>query len=575
MVITQNTARDGVMHSALPHTAWALLFDNPRPNDEQIARALQDTPTGVSLPWLVRETLSPVVRERRYRFEMFRLGQRVFADAPASTRADVVTALSGIRSSRGLLLTLERMAIDDAATWASAVRAARHVNDEADDERESVMIFQATLGLLERLRHSRTLDARAAGQLVRSLSDAVRVDNRVPRSIGRWIVATLMPALPPLVSVDAFTGATAYESKLLQALAGPIDRPQRTLEWEGLTYVVDPVAAELDRLRAMRGLVESPGLDAALASAQPRVLADALTALVYATALGDPEGPASLSPDVARRHELGLKGTSIVREELPWSPPEERQGTGPWHVQGSLLGLDLGLSRLFLRRIADEQMPQAPTLTLNDLGTLTRSAVLMVHSELLDADRDELAAAIGRGRARVAAAQTVTDWVALARECRMSDSSREVLPWVAARQRDTVPQLFSLRDLLWLGRPELSPEVLDRWGVIADGLDGRRRLVMPRSAPWEDYAGRSEVGQVTTQAPDVTLRLVEETSRRRLPAQLVPSLLAFALEDYWHEVRARFVDDWPRLTRQAAMLPAARIDDYVAALAGGGPLRAQ
>jgi hypothetical protein len=111
--------------------------------------------------------------------------------------------------------------------------------------------------------------------------------------------------------------------------------------------------------------------------------------------------------------------------------------------------------------------------------------------------------------------------------------------------------------------------------VAADAIDGRRVTAMPPPAPWEDYAGRSEAGQVTTQVPDLTLRLVEETMRLRLPALLVPSLLAFALEDYWHEVQARFADDWPQLTRQAARLPSARVEDYVAALAGGGPLRAQ
>jgi hypothetical protein len=98
---------------------------------------------------------------------------------------------------------------------------------------------------------------------------------------------------------------------------------------------------------------------------------------------------------------------------------------------------------------------------------------------------------------------------------------------------------------------------------------------MPPPAPWEDYGGRSEAGQVTTQVPDLTLRLVEETARLRLPASLVPALLAFALGDYWHDVHARFADDWPRLTRQAAALSSARIEDYVAALTGRGPLRTQ
>jgi hypothetical protein len=98
---------------------------------------------------------------------------------------------------------------------------------------------------------------------------------------------------------------------------------------------------------------------------------------------------------------------------------------------------------------------------------------------------------------------------------------------------------------------------------------------MPPPAPWEDFAGRSEAGQVTTQVPDLTLRLADEAARLKLPAVLVPSLLGFALEDYWHDVQARFADDWLQLTRQAALVPSSRIHDYVAALTGSGPLRTQ
>jgi hypothetical protein len=199
----------------------------------------------------------------------------------------------------------------------------------------------------------------------------------------------------------------------------------------------------------------------------------------------------------------------------------------------------------------------------------------MVPSDLLDAHRDELAAAIARGRARVAAARTLDELDALAREARMSDAARQLLPWMISRQRGAVPSMFALRDLFWLGQPRLDAADIDRWGMAADGIDGRRVLAMPPPAPWEDYAGRSEAGQVTTQVPDLTLRLVEETAELRLPASLLPALLAFALQDYWHDVRARFADDWPRLTRQAASLSSSRIQDYVAALTGSGPLRTQ
>ena len=72
---------------------------------------------------------------------------------------------------------------------------------------------------------------------------------------------------------------------------------------------------------------------------------------------------------------------------------------------------------------------------------------------------------------------------------------------------------------------------------------------------------------------DLVLRLAVETARLKLPAQLVPGLLMYAAQDYWHDVDSRFPDDWPAMTRQALALSPSRVEDYVAALAGGGPLR--
>jgi hypothetical protein len=576
VVLTQSDVTEGSLAGPATERFWELVFSKDDVSRDDAERALRDSSPAISMTWLARAiTLSPQ-RERRNRFEVFRLAQRVFRDSPADDHPALAAALNGHRRFRALVLALERMQITSAATWATLVDAADYVSDESDDTRASIVAFQAAIGLVERIRHRRALDAATADRVLTALAVAVRSDRQVTPSIARWITATLVPALPPLVRPDAWTRATAYESTILQALAGPADRPAATIEWEGLTYKVDVVAAEHARLRAVRRQLRSPGLDAAIAGESARDLAAALTTLSYAAAAGDPDGPIALSPELPARHDLGLAATSIIRDIMPWTPPEERQGMGPWRVQGSLIGLDLGLSRLLIRRVADQQMPAAPKLTLNDLTTLARTIVAMVPTELVDADRDELAAAIARGRARVAGAGgSGSGLAALAVEVKMSAVARQVLPWVAARQPEHVLDMFSLRDLLWLGRPLLSPSQLDRWGVAAEGLDGRRTLAMPPPAPWEEFAGRSEAGQMATQVPDITLRLVEETARLRLPASLVPSLLAYAIGDYFHDVQIRFADDWWRMTRQAKAIGATRIEDYVAALAGTGALQAQ
>ena len=529
-----------------------------------------------SLAGVVRSLATGSLRERRDKADAFFLGQRMFPRPTAAEVPDILAALDQFARFRALLFALERMEIDNPRTWVAAVTAAQHVSDDAEDRTESITAFQAVIALIERIRHVRAIDVATADRLLQTLFRAVQSNTDVSRSIGEWVKQSFIASLPPLERPDTFTGATAVESIILQALAGPRQRPTPTIEWEGLKYTVDLVAAEHDRLRAIRAQLPSPGLDASLATARPRDLAAALTALVYTPALGEPDGAVALSREVATRHDLGLDGTSLVRDTRPWSPPEDRQGLGVWHVQGALLSLDLGLSRLAMRRIADEQMPQEPTLTLNDFGTLTRTVVALVPFQLTDADRDEIARAVARGRQRVAdTGGDLTQVAVLAREARVSAVTQQLLPWLASRQPEQVGGIFTLRDLMWLGGPALSKKQLDRWGMAAEGLHGRRGTAMPLPAPWEDFAGRADVGQVATQAPDLTLRLVEETARLRLPAQLIPSLLAFAVNDYWHDVQARFGDDWWRMTRQARDPGSARVEDYVAALSGNGPLRTQ
>ena len=184
--------------------------------------------------------------------------------------------------------------------------------------------------------------------------------------------------------------------------------------------------------------------------------------------------------------------------------------------------------------------------------------------------------AIARGRERVqGAGANLSAVLALAVESQLSTSVRQTLAWTITRTPDAVPSLFGLRDLMWLGKPDLPRDTLDQWGIYSESLNGRLRTSMPSPAPWENFGGRPDGGLIATQTPDLILRLAEETARMKLPAQLVPGLLMYAAQDYWHDVDSRFPDDWPAMTRQALALSTSRVEDYVAALAGGGPLRPQ
>ncbi len=556
---------------------WDALFERSDLSRRDVSGLRHEPDSPVTLAWLTHRISTVAAKERRDRFEMVRFAQGVFGSASGEDLTDALVALSGYRRYRALVLSLDRMTLATPRVYARAVEAARRLDNlSGRDRKHAVIAFQAALTILERARNSGAIDVAAAERTVLALADTVEQARQPAREIPQWMITTLTGVLPPLTQPDQFTAATAYESRFLQALAGtpPTDPPVMT--WEGLDYRVDYFSSEHNRLKRIREQLTSPGLDAALASNNDAKVAEALLVLIYTPALGDPEGPALLGGDIALRHNFGIEGAAGVRRDyLAWSMPREQLGGGgPWHIEGSLLGLDLALARLHLRRLADNEMPIAPTINLNDLMTLARTALAMRPEALTDADRDRIVEAMARGRQRVAEANARLPAVlALANEAALPAAVRQTLPWTLTRTPELAAAMFGLRDLLWLGKPEVPPERLDAWGVYAEGLDNRLRTAMPPPQPWENFSGRADGGLIATQLPDLTLRLAEETVRLKLPAQLIPGLLTFATQDFWHDVDSRFPDDWPAMARQALALSPSRVEDYVAALAGGGPLR--
>jgi hypothetical protein len=566
---------------------WEALFDRSEITRRTAASLQRESqPSPASLAWLVQKISDSSAKERRDRFEMVRFAQGVFRTVEGDRAVDALIALGGYRRYRAILVTLDRMGITAPRVYARMIEAARHLDEglSGRDERNSVVAFQSSIAILERARLTQEIDEAAAETVLLSLADVVdppgeaAPKTRPFAAITHWMINTMLDALPPLVQPDQWTTAkTAYESRLLQALAGrPTDPDAPALKWEGLDYRVDWFGGEHLRLKRIREQIESPGLDAALAADDADKISNALLTLIYTPALGDPEGPALLGGDIAQRHNFGLVGPAGMRRDfVAWAMPKEQVGDGsPWHVEGSILGLDIALARLALRRIADNEMPVAPSINLNDQLTFARTVMTINPRSLHDQDRDRIVAAIARGRERVnAAGANLAAVTQLAAEAQLSIAVRQTLPWTVTRTPDAVPALFGLRDLMWLGNPGLPQETLDRWGIYAESLASRAKTAMPRPAPWENFGGRADGGLVATQAPDLVLRMAEETARLKLPAQLVPALLMYAAQDYWHDVDSRFPDDWSAMTRQALALSPSRVEDYVAALAGGGPLR--
>ena len=91
----------------------------------------------------------------------------------------------------------------------------------------------------------------------------------------------------------------------------------------------------------------------------------AMISLSYAMHLGDPAGPAMLGSNVALRHDFGFgrrDGEGRCSAGPGHSRAQDFQPGVPWHVVGSLVGLDVALAPLSLRRLSMDGLASPPKL---------------------------------------------------------------------------------------------------------------------------------------------------------------------------------------------------------------------
>src|SRR5204863_8089423 len=172
---------------------------------------------------------------------------------------------------------------------------------------------------------------------------------------------------------------------------------------EGQQYSVDLARPELLRLTSIRRNQQETPLGEAIAaatSANMSTLVNSLRGLVYAAALGEPDSQASNGGQVWRRHRFG--STAPGTGAMAWRMATEEFGAGGWRLTGSLLGLDLALAPLALRRLDPTEMPADSAIGTMDRLTMSRTIALMDARAITDEARDAAAAALARGRGRVA-----------------------------------------------------------------------------------------------------------------------------------------------------------------------------
>jgi hypothetical protein len=336
---------------------------------------------------------------------------------------------------------------------------------------------------------------------------------------------------------------------------------------ETLQKAVEELSKAIRNKDARRAARESESLTA-LAD---QLLSEVLLSIAYAADVGDPEGTVLLAADVSHRHDFGFgaKDTELRLRQL-WSMPRQDVTPGiPWRVSGSLLGLDVALAPLTLRRLNFERVLEAPKLTTNQRDAFALSVALINPYDLRDADRDRIAEAIDRGMRRVAELSGANAFDALADEIAMEPWRRRAIGWTLAHEPDRVTSMLSLTELLVLGGGR--PSDFDAWGMsaVAGGCLCPR---LPRPGSWPALIGRPQLGLIAVGVADLNLHVAAMLKEMQLPAALARVILSGAMQDFIDEVRPTDDGDWLTLVRRARLVPRDRVEDYIAAATATGPL---
>jgi hypothetical protein len=328
---------------------------------------------------------------------------------------------------------------------------------------------------------------------------------------------------------------------------------------------------ELTKAVHARDAKRAPRIAEPLVDLADELLARTLLSIAYAIAVGDPDGTVLLAGDVSQRHDFGFASRDAdVRARIAWMlPRQEVAPNTPWHITGSLLGLDVALAHLALRRVNTDHALEAPKLTSNARDTFASSISLLNPFTLRDADRDAIAGAIENGTRRVAVAtpaglDTIADEIAL-------DGARlRAIRWTLVHEPERLASMLSLTELLTLGGGRAAD--LHAWGMAVVATSGClcSRVMPPGS--WPVLAGRPQLGLAPSILPDLNFQIAIRLKELGLPASLAKVVLSAAMQDFIDEARPSDDGDWLTLSRAARAVTRERVEDYIAAATATGPL---
>ena len=392
---------------------------------------------------------------------------------------------------------------------------------------------------------------------------------RLGRMLGERPRPFLSSALA-LVRIARALGDPLLTREAVREQTFNAEQVQNVLPWRGVDKIVTALqrAAESSPSRLSSQLAP---IASALRSLTDELLARGVTELVYAIALGQPDGALVTAGDAATRHDFGIRLFGPLGAWRAPVPGADR--VRDWHVTGSLLGLDVRLADFALVRISSRPPPFRPTLNDADRRMLIQTVALIEASALDDERGNALVAALQNGRARLSAMRSPADVLRLADDIGLSGARRSLIEWTASHDLERVASLVAPVELLWLG---LERKPLDAWvhawGSPAEPRVGCLCLRMPVRRQLESYAGRWDSGILVSVFPDLNLRLAELLADLKMPARLLPSVLAAATLDLINLTFSRGQDDRRGLVDFVHGLTQDRLELYLALLTTDGPL---
>jgi hypothetical protein len=348
-----------------------------------------------------------------------------------------------------------------------------------------------------------------------------------------------------------------------------VEPPRDGLEWTTRT------ADEIAKAGRSGDLRRAARLAASIHDLAGVALADALISFAYAADLGDPDGAPLLAGNVALRHDFGFLRRDVSgRARGVWAMPRQDFMPGvPWHVTGSLLGLDIALAPLLLRRTMSDGVADVPKVASVEREAFAAAVSLMDGLRHTDGDRDAIAAAVAAGGERVrdlAAGERSLGEIADALE--FDGWRRRSLGWALQHEPEKVASSFSLAELLVLGGGAEGAD-LDAWGAPALQTAGCSCLQFPRTDAWKIMAGRQQQAMIAGSLVDLQLKVALMLADFRLPAALARPVMASAMQDFLDRSAPTDVSDWWSLSRAAQAMSRQRFEDFVAtAAAVDGPL---